>query len=341
MINKNLFLEKPKIRLNKAQKKEIQRVKKLIELSELKFEKSICQVCKKDEYEIISKYDRYGLPYEACLCKNCGLIYSNPRFDYKTTKIFYENHYRKIYTGIHKKNQLNKFFNDQILKGEEIIKFIEKNKSLDNISSVLEVGCGMGGILHPFKLRGKHVLGIDFGSEYLDFGIKNGLNLMKGDIKGFKTKKYDLIIYSHVLEHVIDLDQELKHVKENLNEKGILYVEVPGIYSLEKYYKCDLSKYLQNVHTFNFCLKSLTNVLNKNGFELVAGTEEVKSIFTYTQTITKYKSCYIETKSMLNKFERQRIYFNYTHKGIKRNIILFLRKVGLIKILLKVKNIFR
>jgi 2-polyprenyl-3-methyl-5-hydroxy-6-metoxy-1,4-benzoquinol methylase len=48
--------------------------------------------------------------------------------------------------------------------------------------------------------------GIDLGSEYVEFGKKEyGLNLYSIELKDLKGK-FDLIIMSHVFEHIINLN---------------------------------------------------------------------------------------------------------------------------------------
>jgi len=75
----------------------------------------------------------------------------------------------------------------------------------------------------------------------------------------------------------------LKLLKECLNPEGMIYIEVPGIYSIPKNYP-DFLRYLQNAHLYYFTLSSLTQIVNKNGFELVFGDEYIRAIFKQSET---------------------------------------------------------
>ena len=73
---------------------------------------------------------------------------------------------------------------------------------------VLDVGCSSGGMLQIFKEAGYDVTGMDYDKDRVAYGVKKGLNLFEGDAFDVEGK-FDLIIYSHVLEHILDLKGEL------------------------------------------------------------------------------------------------------------------------------------
>jgi SAM-dependent methyltransferase len=97
-------------------------------------------------------------------------------------------------------------------------------------SSVLEVGCGTGAVLAEISRRGigeRHV-GIDMAdpAEHIDPGAKGlELHVYDGNRLPFEDNSFDLVIASHVVEHVPDprgFLAELSRVSANL-----LYLEVP------------------------------------------------------------------------------------------------------------------
>src|SRR5512139_3250181 len=62
---------------------------------EYQFEQVKC-FCGRDDGEIVTTKDRYGMPHKMVLCK-CGLIYANPRMTSESLQRFYEEDYREIY----------------------------------------------------------------------------------------------------------------------------------------------------------------------------------------------------------------------------------------------------
>ena len=328
IFNKRLFEEKPKINLSKNQINEINLLKEKIKKGEYIYEEVVCEVCKNDESSIISKYDRYGLPYVSNLCKTCGLIYTSPRFDQSSYVKFYDSQYRKIYTSFPRKSSKEDFFKSQKTRGKKVLDFIIKNNPNKKINSVLDVGCGMGGLLIPFKENNINIYGVDYGSDFVKFGRSKNLNLDIGGIKDVK-EKFDVIIYSHVFEHIMDLCSELSEIKKRLNVNGILYIEVPGVMNLDKNYRNDLNRYFQNSHTYNFSLITLKNVLISNGFELVYGNENVESIFKISNVSYSITNDYDRLINEFKKLHFKSIMWIFSKKGVKTMIISMLLKLNL------------
>lgn len=115
----------------------------------------------------------------------------------------------------------------------------EGNKALlrlipDKMSSVLDVGCGAGGNASYFFEKGIVVDGITlseieaenaqkFMRQVIIFNLENGLpsEIMKN--------KYDVVICSHVLEHICFPETLLANIREVLGKDGILVVALPNL----------------------------------------------------------------------------------------------------------------
>ena len=337
--NKKLFEEVNKLKLIKKQHDEIKKFKDKVKNKEYHFENINCQICTSPEESIIlSKFDRYGLPYVSNFCRGCGLIYTSPRLTQNSYIDFYDKQYRIIYdTGVIENKE--DFFNFQIGRGEKILELVKKNYN-KKILSVLEVGCGMGGILYPFKEVNCKVLGVDFGTEYVEYGkSKKNLSLKVGGIDSIsENEKFDLIIYSHVFEHILDLNKELSEIKKRLTKSGVVYIEVPGVMNLNYGYKSDLNIYFQNSHTFNFSLITLKNIMNKNGFSLVYGNEKVESLFCVSTKKENQKKDFERIKNKFQYYEVERRLWWLTPNGLKTFLINTLKYFRLFKIVLRMKH---
>ena len=336
-FDKTLFLNTPKIFLNKSQKLYLKRLKNDIENGVFEYENVICEVCNGNSSEIISKFDRYGLPYESNFCKSCGLVFTSPRFSSDSYRLFYNDYYRKIYyKGLKSKNH---FYENQVNKGEKILKIISQKVNLNNINSVLEVGCGMGGILVPFLNNGKEVFGVDLGSEYIEFGRAQNLNLRVGNIKDSKLKKYDLIIYCHVFEHILNLKEELYEIKKRLSPKGYLYIEIPGLLNLEGY-GYDLKRFFQNAHTYNFTLITLENTLKICGFNLIYGNEKVQSIFELSNNKIELLNDFERINTSLKLNYEKRMFWRFSRKGFRFILKNIFRRLGILNFIISMKSKF-
>lgn len=309
------------VRLNKIQKESKNRLIKKLESGEYQYEEYICECgAKPADFEVIATRDRYGLPVKTKICTNCGLLMTNPRMNQDSYNKFYSSEYRELYGGKPVADEV--FFQNQVKHGEEIHTYIEKYHDISKIKTVLEIGCGAGGILYAFHKEGFSVSGVDLGEEYLNYGRKYGLDLYHGNSSQLIPKKYDLIILSHVFEHFLDLKTELETIKNLLSDDGFLYIEVPGIKSIKKNYRSDILLYLQNAHVRHFTLDTLSKTMAKYNFNLVSGDEEIHSIFsqshnTNIDTRSHYDDVMDTLVSLENYRKRHYLILNAKHYPIQ------------------------
>lgn len=159
-------------------------------------------------------------------CKNCNFIYvaNTPPQEY------YIKYYKKEskYEGVRKHEA-----HEEITK-KEINKFL--NKNIKKNARILDVGCSTGSLLFYIKNKGyKNVSGIDPAPKCKLVAKKQyGLDVATYDLDSFHPKKkYDLIILSQVLEHLIDVKESIKKISSWLKDDGYIFIGVPNA---EKFY---------------------------------------------------------------------------------------------------------
>lgn len=96
---------------------------------------------------------------------------------------------------------------------------------------LLDIGCGMGGYLIAAKELGMDVLGIEPSEDHSRVA-KNILQLpVINDyfsLSKIQPRKFDLIILSHVIEHILYPEKFVKEILEVLNPDGILVMMTPN-----------------------------------------------------------------------------------------------------------------
>ena len=292
--------------LTKNQSNILKSIEKKIEEKHYVFSKMNCIVCNLGDFEKLSEKDRTGLPCSVVICKNCGLIQTNPRLSESNYLEFYKNEYRPFYHSREKPTE--EFFENQQKHGKLIYEFLS-NALKKEIKGkfVVEIGAGAGGNLQYFKEKNNQVFGLDLDSNYITFGKEKGLDLVIGTVEDLsKVKKPDIIIYSHVLEHISDPINELNTIKKFLHKDSLLYVEVPGVKHLHLSYKQDFLRYLQFPHLYHFTLNSLYNCLKKCGFELIAGNEIIQALFRIGNIQKSHSNEYESNMVFLKNLEKIR-----------------------------------
>jgi 2-polyprenyl-3-methyl-5-hydroxy-6-metoxy-1,4-benzoquinol methylase len=135
---------------------------------------------------------------------------------------------------------------------------------------ILDFGCGLGQTMNALRLRGyDSVSGVDISDESVEHCRKIGLNVERiSDVFGHAEKHredYDLIIMSHVLEHIEKpmIISHLRAIKSMLRSNGALLIMVPNAQSNTDCYWA----YEDFTHSTLFTPGSLSYVLRAAGFE--------------------------------------------------------------------------
>lgn len=279
---------KPKsyLKLNNAQKSTRREVLNKIENGTYQLTERECQLCGGDEFIVIAERDRYSLPVQTVLCKSCSLLMTNPVMREADYADFYQSHYTSLYDGF--QYSTDEFFENQNAAGKRLHEAIKQHVKLDG-KIIAEVGCAAGGILHYFKDYCKDVVGCDFGTEFMKSGQAKGLKLKVGGLECLQEEFPDVIIYSHVLEHIFDINKELDDIYRLLPKKGLLIIDVPGIYNIDKAYGADFLRYLQNAHLYHFNAHTLSQIMAAHGFRAVLVDERCIGVFEKVEQKVKAK----------------------------------------------------
>ncbi len=137
-------------------------------------------------------------------------------------------------------------------------RFTNNNKTLD----LLEVGCGNGYVLSAlgeFKFR---LTGIDIYRRAIDLAKKRtDAKLIKSDFRKLSPKKkYDIICFFDVIEHIKSDTGFLKKANALLSKNGKLFVTVPA----HDYLWTEIDK--KSGHKRRYTKKILINKLEASGF---------------------------------------------------------------------------
>jgi 2-polyprenyl-3-methyl-5-hydroxy-6-metoxy-1,4-benzoquinol methylase len=134
--------------------------------------------------------------------------------------------------------------------------------------SFLEVGIGNGSLLSFMQKKGFQVEGCDVSAS-LAQKVQQQLAIPVYD-KGLASipisKKYDVIVANHVLEHNSAPLEFLQKIKQRMHERSVLHLAVPNIDSLGAKLTGWVS--YQPYHLIYFNKKTLTMALEKVGIEI-------------------------------------------------------------------------
>jgi 2-polyprenyl-3-methyl-5-hydroxy-6-metoxy-1,4-benzoquinol methylase len=106
---------------------------------------------------------------------------------------------------------------------------------VSNNKMVLEIGCHTGDLSRLLKESGCSVTGIEINSKALEKAKPFLTEAVSGDIESAQTwnsiegKKFDVILFEHVLEHLTNPWQILNNSKNYLAKDGMVIIALPNI----------------------------------------------------------------------------------------------------------------
>lgn len=110
------------------------------------------------------------------------------------------------------------------------IDFFKKGKYWKNAKTLLDVGCGSGFYMSHAKKFGLDVTGIEYNEDFTKLlRKKTDLDIFSfADFeKSFKDKKFDLIHFGHILEHLNEPHLMIEWAKNYTHENTILIIDGP------------------------------------------------------------------------------------------------------------------
>jgi 2-polyprenyl-3-methyl-5-hydroxy-6-metoxy-1,4-benzoquinol methylase len=157
---------------------------------------------------------------------------------------------------------------------------------------LLDLGCSTGKLIFHLQKFGYNVAGCDINADAINVARSNGLDAYLGTIEEINLEEghFDVIIMSDVLEHLISPGRALLRAHFLLNKRGVLIIRIPNA-------GCGFARstlFLSRMtwlpwahseapyHLFDFCKKSIKEILNRKGFNVMSINFHGKSPFFYT-----------------------------------------------------------
>lgn len=154
--------------------------------------------------------------------------------------------------GIALKNKLN------------LINSLQPNKG-----RILDIGAGTGEFLSVAQQNGWETIGVEPSDKAKQIAINKGVSFVEA-ITQLEDRSFDVITMWHVLEHVPNLDHQIKELKRLLKPSGALIIAVPNFKSFDaQYYGKFWAAYDVPIHFWHFSKTSIQKLFQKEQMELV------------------------------------------------------------------------
>lgn len=226
------------------------------------FKPRSCPICNEEKSESSFIIDNFN--YEECT--NCGSVYTKPSLKGGVLVDLYKKGEYQVY----QKNLVEK--SSGIRKGIlEKRKFNQiKNILNKNVVTLLDVGCGKATFLDICKNEGWFVEGIDPSPSSKHEAYSNYQILVhEGDFLDIEfEKKFDVITFWGVLEHLENPVSALEKANRLLTQEGIIAFEVPSadcfLKNYLKKYPFGATRYIESArHNIFFSKKGIEQLADQ------------------------------------------------------------------------------
>ncbi len=220
-----------------------------------------CDLCGTDDPKLLLEKDGFNI----VKCSNCSLVYVNPRLAGEELSELYNQNIISPYDYyLETKVDDERTF-------EERLDLIEEHVGSGRL---LDVGCSIGTFSNVAKKRGWEVYGVDINRQSAEYcRTKFNIEVKTGDFESldFPSEFFDVIIMNDFIEHVNSPTNALKKAHSMMKKDGIIFIVTPKIDSLMA--KMSKGRWLHlkpNEHIFYFSSKTMKEILQKNGFEIIS-----------------------------------------------------------------------
>ena len=184
--------------------------------------------------------------------ENLGKYYDSPSYISHTdgNKSLFEKLYQTV-KNIALKNKLN------------LINSLSENKG-----KILDIGAGVGDFLAFVKQDGWQTIGVEPSQKAREIAINKGVNFVN-ETSDLENNSFDIITMWHVLEHVPNLEFQIKELKRLLNPNGTLVIAVPNFKSFDaNYYKEYWAAFDVPIHFWHFSKTAIKLLFEKQNMKL-------------------------------------------------------------------------
>ena len=164
------------------------------------------------------------------------------------------------------------------------------NSLQPNKGKILDIGAGTGDFLSVAKNNGWQTIGVEPSDRAKAIAKSKGVSFVE-ETSELENHSFDVISMWHVLEHVPDLDKQIKELKRLLKPTGTIIIAVPNFKSFDaKHYGKFWAAYDVPIHFWHFSKTAIKLLFEKEEMKLEKVLPMKFDSFYVSLLSEKYKS---------------------------------------------------
>jgi 2-polyprenyl-3-methyl-5-hydroxy-6-metoxy-1,4-benzoquinol methylase len=226
-----------------------------------------CNLCETQDSEKL--FSKGGL--DIARCRQCGLVYANPRLaQQEIWKRYSPDYFWQEYMPAHHAANGEYGAEWHRHRAQPILNLLQPYRK---VGTLLEVGCAAGFFLKVAEENGWTVQGVEIMAPAVEYARTSlGLNVFEGTLEQAQlaADSFDVVVMIETVEHLLDPAQALGEAYRVLRTGGIIWVAVPNLNSIMRSLMgVDWSVLSPAEHLYYFTVETLEKMLRKAGFQSV------------------------------------------------------------------------
>lgn len=216
-----------------------------------------CPVCDTDERRLM--FTKQGFSFHRC--QGCSQIYVSPRV---------RNDVQHRIAEALGEEESDSYLEIQKIYAAYLCDYLHPRAPGPRL---LDIGFGLGYLMQLTRAYGFEVYGIDSSRKHVEhlraqFGDR--VRCVAVGTDHLPWGGFDVVVMSHVLEHLGDPIEALIEVGKVMNPGGLVYIAVPDMHSVQfRIFGKHLDTVSPLVHFQYFSERSLHNALSRSGFDAI------------------------------------------------------------------------
>lgn len=190
-----------------------------------------CDLCGSQRHTPVMKKRGalYDHEFTIVACADCGLVFVNPRLDDASIEKLYDTDYYKGLgfdrTVCYEREAARPFDETQANWAFAVDTLDDALGGLSG-KSILDIGCGTGGLVRSLVARGADAVGMDSSAAAMKACGENGTPLADATIEGYieAGRTFDAVTMAEVIEHTLSPRGFLQTMVRLVKPGGILYL---------------------------------------------------------------------------------------------------------------------
>lgn len=228
-----------------------------------------CPLCGSRDARVVATVADYSVALTNVCCNRCGLVFASPFPAAEQLEAYYRSEFTQ---GRHRIQTVAEARERAARKGSAA-KYSAEGlvDGLGVDSRVLEIGCSYGFLLEAVRKAAQcRVEGVEPSEVSARFAHEEfGIPVFQGTVERYLgtpvVERFNLIIVSHVLEHLADPVAVLRALERRLAPGGRLYICVPDVTHLQE----PPESFFQVPHLVSFSPWTLHLAFAAAGFKMI------------------------------------------------------------------------